>query len=65
MSEESADGDSEDPIELELTGHLRERFEEERATTKTRDIPMMDPETFMKSLLDTHKAVREGYYNDE
>ena len=64
------DGDNEGSQQEEqptitVEQQVYERFEERRKETKTDSVPELDQSTFLSSLLDTEKAAREGYYDDE
>lgn len=50
---------------IEVDAATYERFEGERQKTKSDHAPAMDEGTFLSALLDTNKAVREGYYDGE
>ena len=50
---------------IKLDAAVYERFERERANTKTDHEPEMTPSVFLSVLLDTETAAREGYYNNE
>lgn len=66
MNQDTDTGDAEcDGRVIEIDAATYERFEERRKRTKTDHVPAMDQATFLNSLLDTEKAVREGYYDDE
>lgn len=49
---------------IEVDKATYERLEEARENTKTRHAPAMNPSTFLSALLDTQKAVREGFYDE-
>ena len=63
MSNNSTNGTEHDGPVVEIDAVTFERFEEERKKTKTAHAPAMCPSTFLSALLDTNKAVREGYYD--
>ena len=62
MSEKGTEHDG--PV-IEVDAATYERFEERREATKTDYAPAMEPSTYLNALLDTEKAVQEGYYDDE
>lgn len=62
MSDQYESGTEHNGPVVELSAAVYERFEEEREKTKTDHAPAMDQATFLNALLDTNKAVREGYY---
>lgn len=58
-------GEQVDQPVIEVDRATYERFEQHRQQTATDSVPEMDQSTFLDSLLDTQKAVREGYYDAE
>lgn len=50
---------------IEVSEQTYERFHDRRVETAERDVPPMDADTFLSSLLDTQQAAREGYYSRE
>lgn len=49
---------------IEVSERTYRRFEQRREATAQRDLPPMDADTFLGTLLDTAEAARNGYYAD-
>jgi hypothetical protein len=54
-----------DTVSIEVDRSTYEKFKEERETSKSEHTPAMDADTFLNTLLDTHKAARRGYYGEQ
>lgn len=67
MAEQSQDqaATQQGTAEIEVDPAVYQRFEAAREQTEQHDVPKMDQSTFLSHLLDTRKAVRQGYYDDE
>lgn len=65
MSDSKQDSIADEPLTIEVSAIVYERFEQRRQETETPGAPAMSPETYLSALLDTEKAVEEGFYDAE